>query len=208
MSTVLTLYSVLVVERPCVALGQSTLLVRSELLAHSSLSRCASAIMTVVAFLLASRALRFTLGSRFAKAVSNQAINCFLAVSSCTLGSELRPYLGVLVTLKLPSSLRGRRLVSTDLPLAAGSGLDVTFGFKSCSSGLIRYCLGLNTLLGIQGCPSQQWMSGQGIFIQDLYHQLDLPSDMLIFWPASLSWKCVAIQHTVGNTHSLFVVPI
>ena len=47
-----------------------------------------------------------------------------------------------------------------------------------------------------------------GIFIQDLYHQLDLPSDMLIFWPVSLSMQCMAIQHTVGNTHSLLVVLI
>ena len=41
------------------------------------------------------------------------------------------------------------------------SGLNVTLGLESCSGGSIRYCLGPNTLLGIQGCPSQWWMSGQ-----------------------------------------------
>ena len=108
MSNVSTRYSVLVVEQPCVTLGRSTLLVQSELLAHSSLPHCTSAIMAEVASLLASRALHFTPRSRFAKTVSNQAINCFLAVSSCTLGSELHPHLGVLVTVKLPSPLQGQ----------------------------------------------------------------------------------------------------
>ena len=50
-------------------------------------------------------------------------------------------------------------------------------------------------------------MSGQ-VSVQDLYHQLNLPSDKLIFWPASLSWQCMAIQHIVGNTRSLLVVLI
>ena len=86
MPTVSFWNSVLVVEQPCVALGQSTLLVRSKLLAHSLLLCCASAIMAKVASLLASRALCFTLGSRFPQALLNQAINCFLAMSSCTSG--------------------------------------------------------------------------------------------------------------------------
>ena len=78
MSTVSTWYSVLVVEQPCVALGGSTLLVQPERLARSSLLHCASVIMAEVVSLLASRALCFTLGSRFAKTVLNQAINCIL----------------------------------------------------------------------------------------------------------------------------------
>ena len=49
---------------------------------------------------------------------------------------------------------------------------------------------------------------GTGVFVQNLYHKLNLSSNTLIFWPASLSRQCLVIQHIVGNTQSPFEVSI
>ena len=129
-----------------------------------------------------------------------QAINCFLAVSSCTLGSKLCPYLRVLVALKLQSSLQGQWLINTIPPLASGSGLDATLGLEICSSGWTRYSLGPNTLLRIQGCPCQWCMSGQvasfKIFIINWIFFLICSSSGLPYSP-SRAWQ----YNTLLATH-------
>ena len=161
--------------------------------------------MAKVASLLASRALCFTLRSRFVPVVSNQAINCFLAVSSCTLGCELHPYLGVLVISKFTL-----RLMIGQYKPATGS-----WKWFQCYPWLGKLQRWIDkVLLGPEHPLENTRVSlpmvevRTSIFVQDLYHQLNLPSDMLIFWPASLFQQGMVIQHIVGKTHSVLVVLI
>ena len=70
--------------------------------------------------------------------VLNQATNCALTPSPCSLGLESHPPCWVLVALKLPSQLGSCWLVRTDPPLATYS-LDVTLGFVGCFGRSMRY---------------------------------------------------------------------
>ena len=170
-------------------------------------------------------AFHFSWGSELAKAVSNQAMNCALAPSPCSLDLEPCPPFWVLVALKLPSRLQNCWLTNMDPPLAAGNGLYVTLSFESCVGGLMRYSQGPNTLLGMHGCPSHLLALGQvseysipiiELILFQICSSSDLPhspsrahqnNTLLVIHKASQKFQSVKAQMKLSKLESLLRRP-